>query len=212
MDDYLVAGRTQGFWSITGTMVATTCGAAAFLGFVGLGYSTGINGIFFVIIPATFFGILLAIIFGLVLRRTKLYTIPDAFALRFGKNAALIPAIIQTFLYAIPILAIQFIGIGAILSTFFGLSMGLGIAIGFVVVIVYVLFGGLPAVIGTDKVQAIILTLGLLLLFVFGLRYAGGLGTVLQNTPAEYWNPLGKSSTGDFLFLALTIGPFYMVW
>ncbi len=212
MDDYLVAGRTQGFWSITGTMVATTCGAAAFLGFVGLGYSTGINGIFFVIIPATFFGILLAIIFGLVLRRTKLYTIPDAFALRFGKNAALIPAIIQTFLYAIPILAIQFIGIGAILSTFFGLSMGLGIAIGFVVVIVYVLFGGLPAVIGTDKVQAIILTLGLLLLFVFGLRYAGGLGTVLQNTPAEYWNPLGKSSTSDFLFLALTIGPFYMVW
>ena len=36
MDDYLVAGRSQGFWSITGTMVATSCGAAAFIGFVAL--------------------------------------------------------------------------------------------------------------------------------------------------------------------------------
>ncbi len=212
MDDYLVAGRTQGFWSITGTMVATTCGAAAFIGFVGLGYVGGINGIFFWVIPATFFGILLAVIFGRVLRRTKLYTIPDAFALRFGKNAAFVPAIMQTFLYAIPTLAIQFIGIGATFSTFFGLSMELGISIGFIVVIIYTFFGGLPAAIGTDKVQSIILTLGLFLLFVFGLRYAGGLETVLQNTPAEYWNPLEKSSMGDFLFLALTIGPFYMVW
>ncbi len=28
MDEYLVAGRAQGFWSIIGTMVATSCGAA----------------------------------------------------------------------------------------------------------------------------------------------------------------------------------------
>ena len=97
-------------------------------------------------------------------------------------------------------------------ATFFGLSMELGITIGFIIVIVYVLFGGLPAVIATDKVQSIILTLGLLLLFAFSLNYAGGVEAVLKNTPAEYWNPLGKSSTGDFLFLALTIGPFYLVW
>lgn len=36
MDDSLVAGRTQGFWSITGTMVATTCGVVVFIGFVAL--------------------------------------------------------------------------------------------------------------------------------------------------------------------------------
>jgi len=57
IDDYLVAGRSQGFWAITGTIVATTCGAAAFIGFVGLGYTSGISGIFFWIIPAVFFGL-----------------------------------------------------------------------------------------------------------------------------------------------------------
>lgn len=61
IDDYLVAGRSQGFWTITGTIVATTCGAAAFIGFVGLGYTSGISGIFFSIIPAVFFGLLLTI-------------------------------------------------------------------------------------------------------------------------------------------------------
>ncbi len=40
MDEYLVAGRSQGFWSITGTMVATSCGAAAFIGFDFAGNKT----------------------------------------------------------------------------------------------------------------------------------------------------------------------------
>jgi len=212
MDDYLVAGRDQGFWSITGTMVATLCGAAAFIGFVSLGYVGGISGIFFWIIPALFFGLLLAIVFSRVLRRSGLYTFPDAFALRFGKNAALIPAVIQTFVYAIPTLAIQFIGIGTIFATFFGINMEMGIVIGFLVVVVYMLFGGMRAVISTDAIQSVILTIGLFLLFGFGLHYAGGIETVIRNTPAEYWNPLGKSSISDFLYLALTIGPFYLVW
>ena len=123
LDDYLVAGRNQGFWTITGTIVATSCGAAAFIGFVGLGYVGGINGIFFWVVPATLFGIILALVFGKVLRRAGLYTIADAFALRFGKNAAFIPAIIPTLLYSIPTLAIQLIGIGAIFSTFFWSSI-----------------------------------------------------------------------------------------
>ena len=212
IDDYLVAGRSQGFWTITGTIVATTCGAAAFIGFVGLGYTSGISGIFFWIIPAVFFGLLLAIFFSRVLWKAGLYTFPDAFALRFGKNAALIPTIIQTFLYAIPLLAIQFIGIGTIFATFFGINMQIGIIFGFLVVSVYMLFGGMRAVISTDVIQSVILTIGLFLLFGLGLHYAGGIETVVRNTPAEYWNPLGKSSISDFLYLALTIGPFYLVW
>ena len=47
VDDYLVCGWNVGFWRIVGTTIATWCGAAAFIGFMGMGFSTGISGVFF---------------------------------------------------------------------------------------------------------------------------------------------------------------------
>ena len=44
--EYLAAERTVGFLRTVGTVVATFCGAAAFIGLVGQGYASGINGIF----------------------------------------------------------------------------------------------------------------------------------------------------------------------
>ncbi len=34
VEDYLVAGRKVGFWNTVGTIVATSCGAVTFIGFV----------------------------------------------------------------------------------------------------------------------------------------------------------------------------------
>ena len=174
IDDYLLANRKIGFWKIIGTMVATTCGAAAFIGFVGLGYISGINGIFFWVIPATLFGIIFAMFFGKILWKMKLYTIPDVFALRFGKNAAFIPSIYQIFIYSIPTLAIQYIGMGTIFVIFFGLNLKVGIILSFIIIMIYTYFGGLPAVVDSDNLQALILTVGLGLFFVLGIHYAGG--------------------------------------
>lgn len=47
MEDYLIARWDVGFLVIVGTMIATLCGAAAFIGFVGMGFATGISGIFY---------------------------------------------------------------------------------------------------------------------------------------------------------------------
>ncbi|MGD2248818.1 MAG: sodium:solute symporter family protein [Candidatus Methanofastidiosia archaeon] len=210
-DSYLIADWDVGFLSIAGSILATACGAAAFIGFVGLGFSTGIQGFFFWVVPATVFTVVLAVVFGRVLRKLKQYTISDVFALRFGKNAAFLPSVSQIGIYVIPTLAIQYIGMGTIFATFFGFNLKIGIFLGFAAIFPYTVLGGLPATIVTDKIQAVILTGGLLLLFVFGVHYAGGV-THLQNVPWHYWNPLGQSSVVSFLSLALTVGPFYMVW
>ncbi len=209
---YLIADWNMGFWNITGSVIATACGAAAFIGFVGLGFVSGVQGIFFWVIPATVFSILLAVVFGRVLRQLKQYTIPDAFALRFGRKAAFVPSVSQIVIYAIPTLAIQYIGMGTIFTTFFGMELNVGIFLGFVVIFPYTFLGGLPATIITDKIQAAFLTLGLLLLFFLGLHYAGGVTHVQNITPSHYWNPLGNAGLLSFLSLVLTVGPFYLVW
>jgi SSS family solute:Na+ symporter len=210
-EDYLIAKRKVDFWHLTGSIIATNCGAASFIGFVSLGYISGITGFFFWVIPAIAFGTLFAHVFASRLHCLKLYTIPDLFALRFGKNAAFVPSLYQIFVYSIPVLAIQFLGMATIFTTFFGVEHRMAICLSFLVIIVYTALGGLPAVIGTDKFQSMLLIAGLILLVLFSLRRAGGF-SAFSDIPASYWRPLGAQGLGDFLALALTVGPFYLVW
>lgn len=211
-DAYLIADWNVGFTNIVGSTVATACGAAAFIGFVGLGFTTGIQGFFFWVVPATVFSILLAVVFGRVLRQLRQYTIADVFALRFGKNAAFIPSVSQIVIYVIPTLAIQYIGMGTIFTTFFGMDLKIAVFLGFLVIFPYTFLGGLPATIVTDKIQAVLLSGGLLLLFFLGLHYAGGIHEVKNVTPSYYWNPLGGTGVSSFVSLVFTVGPFYLVW
>jgi SSS family solute:Na+ symporter len=210
IEGYLVAGRNQGFWSIFSSMVATLLGASLFIGFVGLGYSSGITGLFFWIIPSGLVSLIFIFVFGHIIRRTGLYTIPDVFTLRFGKNAALAISIVQMII-KIPLAAIKLIAIGVLFSAFFGMSLNVGIIIGFFIIAIYVYLGGLKAVIGTDKFQLLIVLFGLLLLFGFSFNHAGGLETVTGTIPADYWNPLGKSSLANYLLLTLSIAPYALV-
>lgn len=212
VDEYLIAGWSVGFWKIVGTSVATSCGAATFIGFVGWGYAEGISALFVWVLPGTIFGFTLPLIFARTIRRLKLYTIPDVFVLRFGRRAALIPAVFQIVVYSVPTLAIQFIGLAVIFQTFFGTPTWLGILLGFALIFVYTIMGGMPSTIATDGIQAIILLAGLVLMTVFGLSYAGGLDRVLAITPAYYWSPMGRSEVWNMLAIALTVGPFYVVF
>ncbi|NLC37680.1 MAG: sodium:solute symporter family protein, partial [Clostridia bacterium] len=37
--DYNIAGWNMGFWPIVGTIISTWCGAAVFIGWVGMGFT-----------------------------------------------------------------------------------------------------------------------------------------------------------------------------
>lgn len=211
-DEYLIAAWNVGFWQIVGTTVATWSGAAVFIGFVGMGFETGLGGFFFWVLPGSLMTIVFVFFFGRILRRMRLYTIPDLFAVRFGKNAALLPALFQILVYAIPTLAIQFIGLGITFQVFFGLDLQWGIVLSFALIAVYTLLGGLPSTILTDCIQSAVIVLALILMFIFGLNYAGGLDEIIAKTPPSFWHPFGPDGLSSFLSLALTVGPFYMVW
>lgn len=58
-DAYLIAGWDMGFWSITGTIISTWCGAAVFIGWVGMGFSVGMSGYFKFALPGLLVSMLL---------------------------------------------------------------------------------------------------------------------------------------------------------
>ncbi len=211
-DEYLIANWNVGFWQILGTTIATWSGAAVFIGFVGMGFESGLSGFFSWVLPGCALTILFVCLFGRMLHNLRLYTIPDLFALRFGRNTALVPALYQILVYTIPTLAIQFIGMGIVFRFFFGLELQWGILMSFALITLYTLLGGLPSTILTDSIQAAILILAQALMFAFGLHYAGGVERILDITPLHFWSPTGREGWSGFLSLAFTVGPFYMVW
>jgi SSS family solute:Na+ symporter len=210
--EYLAAGRDVGFWGTMGTVVATVCGAAAFIGFVGQGYSSGISGFFLWVLPAIFFGLIFALCFGRRLRELGIFTLSDAFSLRYGKTAGLFPALIQIFVLAAPMLGAQILGLGVVFHTFFGLSLTICIYLGFIIIVVYTFFGGLPTCILTDIIQAVVLSFALILFFFLGLKHGREGFNLFTSTPQAFWKPFGQGGFLSFLASSITIGMSFLIW
>ncbi|WP_051681392.1 sodium:solute symporter family protein [Virgibacillus alimentarius] len=209
-DDYTMANFSLGFFPICGSIIATALGSAAVIGASGKGFHIGISWMI-TSVPTVFFSILVAVLLGATIRKLKLYTLPDLFVRRFGKAAGIIPSLIISVLYMTPTFGMQIVGMGAILTTIVDIPLPAAMLLGFVISVAFTLLGGLPSVAWTDAVQSVLILAGLIIMFVMGLRYVGGVDTVIENTPAEFFR-LSAMNTTEMLNYMLIFGPFYLVW
>ncbi|ASN04357.1 sodium:solute symporter family protein [Virgibacillus necropolis] len=211
-DDYLIGGWNTGFWPIVGTIVSTWCGAAVFIGWVGMGFTVGLSGFFKFALPGILFCLLLIVAFAGPLRRQRLYTLADLFGERFGGKSGIIPSILSAFVYSVPTLALQMVGMSTIFNITLGIETNIAIALSFALILGFTVLGGLPATIITDALQSIIVIIGIIVLFVASIFYAGGFENIIANTPFELISPLGPEGFSEILLYALSVGPFYLVW
>lgn len=211
-DAYLIAGWDMGFWSIAGTIISTWCGAAVFIGWVGMGFTVGMSGYFKFALPGILVSMLLVFFFSKPLRRQRLYTIADLFSERFGKKAGVLPSVFSAFVYSVPTTALQIIGMSTIFNIVFNVPINYGIALAFSLILGFTILGGLIATIVTDAFQSIVVILGIIILAVAAVNFGGGFASIIENTPQDYLAPMGKNGLGDVLIFALTVAPFYLVW
>src|SRR5699024_436193 len=116
------------------------------------------------------------------------------------------------FIYSVPTLALQIVGMSTIFNIAFGLQFRAGITLSFALILGFTILGGLPATIVTDAIQSIIILIGIIVLFIVSVVYAGGFDSVVSNTPIEFLSPTGPFGLGEVLLYALSVGPFYLVW
>lgn len=211
-DEYLIGSWNTSFWPIVGTIVSTWCGAAVFIGWVGMGFTVGLSGFFKFALPGILFCLLLIVAFAGPLRRQRLYTLADLFGERFGGKSGIIPSVLSAFVYSVPTLALQMVGMSTIFKITLDIEINVGIALSFALILGFTVLGGLPATIITDALQSIIVIIGIVVLFVASIVYAGGFGNIIANTPIEFISPLGPEGFGEVLLYALSVGPFYLVW
>ena len=211
-DSYIIAGWSMGFWPIVGTIVSTWCGAAVFIGWLGMGFTIGLSGFFKFALPAVIVSLLLVYFFAKPLRRQKLFTLADFFGERYGKEAGILPSVLSAFIYSIPTTALQIVGMSTVFNICFNIPFEQGMLLATAFILGFTILGGLPATIITDAIQSIILTGGIVVLLIASLIYGGGAGTVISNTPAEFFTPVGSEGMVAVLLFALSVAPFYLVW
>lgn len=209
-DDYVMADFKLGFFPICGSIIATVTGSAALIGGAGKGFEMGIS-YFVSVISFVLFTIVAMLVLGPVIRKLRLYTVPELFARRFGKLAALIPALIIGFLYMTPTFGMQLVGMSSILSSITNLPFFWGIFLGFAVTLVFTLIGGMPSVAWTDAIQTLVILAGVIITLVVGVAYVGGPAVVVAATP-QHLLTFGSIGGLELLNWFLIFGPFYLIW
>lgn len=110
-------------------------------------------------------------------------TIPDYFSRRYKDKSNLLMAIaaIMIIIFFVPYTASGFAACGKLFGTLFGVDYHIAMIVSAIVIVGYTSLGGFNAASITDFVQSIIMTIALIIVLVFGITKAGGMGAVIDN-------------------------------
>jgi SSS family solute:Na+ symporter len=179
-EDYYVAGRKMGPIIIAFSYGATFISAVALIGFSGMASIYG-HSLLWLAFLNIFVGILIAFIFyGFKTRKMglslKAVTLPELLGNRFNSkklqaSSGMIIAIFMIF-YTTAV----FLAIASLFEVTFGIPYWACVVIFTIVVGVYLIIGGLYAVMWTHAIQGVLMLVGMLILAVGIYSMLGGIG------------------------------------
>lgn len=113
----------------------------------------------------------------------KAITVPDFFAKRFHDNKNIITAIaaMVIVIFFIPYTASGFAACGKLFHSLFEVDYTVAMLISAIIIVGYTIMGGFGAVCTTDLIQSIVMSIALIVVVVFGIDQAGGIGAVVEN-------------------------------
>jgi len=191
-ESYYVAGRKCGPIRLTASLIATIFGASSTIGIIGLGYSRGITGSWWLLVGAS-----ALIPFGLFLaphvRALKVITLPDILRNSYGDKVA-IPAGLMISIAWCGVLAAQMIAAGRLLEGIFGIDFAYSLSAAAAVFILYTFWGGQLSVIRTDFWQLVIFIGGLMLCVLMLFKFNATDPYCWANVPSDNLRfPVGNS-------------------
>ena len=175
--DYILAGKSIGFWMFVILMVSSTTSGMTLLGTSGLGFNTGWPTIWEqIFVPLT-------VAICIVLYGTKLsqvskargyMTVQDYFADRFYSARTIrgisgVSVITTSLIYLVG----QYTAISIVLVWLFGITHAQALVIAGTFVFLYVMLGGLYAVAWTNTLQGLSIIFGVLVIAPLVIKNAG---------------------------------------
>jgi len=177
--DFAVAGRSLPLSMVITTSFATWFGAETVMGIPARFVAGGLREVVEDPFGASMCLVLVGLFFAQLLYKMNLLTIGDYFRNRYGVGIEISCSILIILSY-LGWVAAQITALGLVFSLLSGgaISTPVGMVIGTVLVLVYVVMGGMLAVAYTDFVQMIVLVIGLSYIAWACADKAGGAGAV----------------------------------
>ena len=177
-EDYFLANRTFGPIILFFTLAATNFSAFTFLGFAGKAYSSGFGQYGIMGFGTAIMAIMFYVIGRKVWRLGKkkgYITPPELIGDRFNSISLRLLFMFIMVIFTIPYLATQAIGAGYLINYMVpGITWQIGAIVTMVIIMVYVLSGGMRGTGWTDVIQGLIMIIAMTLAVVFVAISLGG--------------------------------------
>ena len=108
-------------------------------------------------------------------------TVPDFFSNRYKNKGLMGIAALVIVIFFVPYTASGFVACGKLFGTLFGVDYHVAMIVSAIIIVGYTSLGGFNAASTTDFVQSIIMSIALIVVLVFGVVKAGGIGAVAEN-------------------------------
>ena len=208
--DFWIAGGRASAVATGGSLVATIVGGSSTLGLAGLAFGRGLTGSWWLLVgPVGLFGLLF---FLKMLKSRSVYTLPELIGDWYGPVMGKVAGLFVVVAW-LGIVGAQATAAGRILSSFFGGQTRCWTLAAGAVFIAYTVCGGQVSVIRTDLLQALLISSGLGLCAVVGLRLSGGFAGLSAGLPPRYFAfPVSPDfSVLDLALMLLVVGSTYLV-
>ena len=195
VSDYIVGGRSLGFWMFVMLVMASTTSGMTLLGVAGLGYAAGWPTIWeqvFVPLACALSISLFGYRIWLQARKNGYLTVQDFLACRYKSEAVRTISSVAVLVTCIIYLTGQYTAIAIVLNWLFDIPRSQALVLAAAIVVAYVILGGLYAVAWTTFVQGMAIIVGVLLTAPFIISAAGGIehiNSVLASIDANMVEP-----------------------
>lgn len=183
LNEYLTGGRDLSGFVLAMTLVATYLSAGSFIGGPGTAYKHGMGWVFLAMsqMPTGYFTLaVLGKRFAIVSRKINAVTVNDFIKERYNSNLLVIITSISVTVFFIAAMSAQWIGASRLLQGAIGISYRSALAFFALTVILYTTIGGFRAVVLTDTLQGIVMTIGTIALFVGTVIAGGGISNIMS--------------------------------
>lgn len=218
--DFFLGGGKVGPWMSAFSYGAAYFSAVIFIGFAGnIGWNFGYSGIW-IGIANGLIGVLC--VWAIIGWKTKkmtmeygVYTMSEFLEKRYGSRFYKLLASFIIFIFMIPYSAAVFMGLSYLFTASFGIEYWLALTFMGVFTAIYLVLGGYKSGAMMDMIFGMIMTAGVIILFIFTLIKAGGIGNItstLNGINPGLTKPVGPPGLWPLLSLVLltSIAPFAM--
>ncbi len=211
-EDLFLSGRSLPWYKVGLSIFSTNVSPSMLVAYFGAAYTTGMVLANFEWMAWVFL-LLLSSFFIPHYLRNRISTMPEFLMQRFGARSHAFFTIFSMFSSLIIWSSFMLCIGGLVINQLTGVPVHYSTIIIVVIALSYSMNGGLDAIVHTGVIQSVVLLVVSLLILFLGLYRVGGIETLLQKTPPDYWSIFRPMNDTTYLCHAALLGyPVIFIW